>query len=149
VNQRGAAVLRREHVKTLSHRDKRGSRHVARRLLCVQAMKLNMPEASVWLPFAASAFALVFAVAILGDAVATIVLNGFAQELAQSATVMRYATVHLATGAVLLAGAVMALIAMESRSRALLLLGQAFAGGALATIVICEKLSLWALPYLE
>jgi len=122
---------------------------VARRLLYFHAMKLNLPEASVWLPFVASAFALVFAVVILGDAAATIVLNGFAQELPQSPTVMRYATVHLATGSVLLAGAVMALIAMESRSRALLVTGQVFASGALATIVICEKLSLWALPYLE
>src|SRR5215831_9987289 len=112
-------------------------------------MKLNLPEASVWLPFVASAFALVFAVVILGDAAATIVLNGFAQELPQSPTVMRYATAHLATGAVLLAGAVMALIAMESRSRAMLVMGEVFASAALATIVICEKLSLWALPYLE
>jgi len=149
LNRRGADARPCENVKTLSYRDKRGSRHVARRLLRFQAMKLNIPEASGWLPFVASAFALVFAVVILGDAVATIVLNGFAQELAQSPTVMRYATVHLATGVVLLAGAMMALIAMESRSRPLLLLGQAFAGVAIATIVICEKLSLWALPYLE
>ena len=49
----------------------------------------------------------------------------------------------------LLAGAVMALIAMESRSRAMLVMGEVFASAALATIVICEKLSLWALPYLE
>jgi len=104
---------------------------MARRLLRFQAMKANIPEASVWLPFAASAFALVFAVVILGDTAATIVLNG------------------LATGAVLLCGAVMALIAMESRSRALLVMGQVFAGGSLATIVIFERLSLWTLPYLE
>ena len=122
---------------------------MARRLLRFEAMKANIPEASVWLPFAASAFALVFAVVILGDTAATIVLNGFAQELPQSPTVMRYAAVHLATGAVLLCGAVMALIAMESRSRALLVMGQVFAGGSLATIVIFERLSLWTLPYLE
>ena len=112
-------------------------------------MKLDFPEASEWLPFAASAFALVFAVVILGDAAATIVLNGFAQDLAQSPTVMRYAIVHLATGAVLLAGAVIALIAMESRSRTLLVVGELCAGAALATIVVFERMSLWALPYLD
>lgn len=112
-------------------------------------MKVNIGNASVWLPFAASAFALAFAIVILGDASATIVLNGFAQELPQSPTVMRYAVVHLAAGTILLAGGVIALIAMESRSRTLLLLGETFAGVALATIVICEKMSLWALPYLE
>ena len=112
-------------------------------------MRLNFRETSVWLPFTASAFALAFAIVILGDAGATIVLNGFAQELPQSPTVMRYAVVHLATGTILLAGGVIALIAMESRSRTLLLLGQTFAGAALATIVICEKMSLWTLPYLE
>ena len=109
----------------------------------------KLAHASDWLQYIAAAFALVFAVVILGDAVATIVLNGFAQELPQSPTVMRYATVHLATGAVLLAGAVMALIAMESRSRALLVTGEVFASAALATIVIFERLSLWTLPYLE
>jgi hypothetical protein len=112
-------------------------------------MKPDFPEASVWLPFVAATFALVFAVVVLGDAAATIVLNGFAQELPQSPTVMRYAVVHLATGAVLLAGAVMVLIAMESRSRALLVVGELFAGAALATIVIFERMSLWALPYLD
>ena len=112
-------------------------------------MKLNFREASVWLPFTASAFALAFAIVILGDAGATIVFNGFAEEFSQSTTVMRYVVVHLATGTVLLAGAVIALVAMESRSRSLLLLGEAFAGTALGTIVIFEKMSLWALPYLE
>ena len=112
-------------------------------------MKLNLHEASAWLPFVASAFALAFAVVILGDAVATIVLNGFAQELPQSPTVMRYAIVHLASGAALLVAGVMTLIAMESRSRTLLVAGELFAGAALATIVICERMSLWALPYLE
>jgi hypothetical protein len=112
-------------------------------------MKLNFREASVWLPFTASAFALVFAIVILSDASATIAFNGFAQELTQSPTVMRYAIVHLATGAGLLAGAVLGLIAMESRSRSLLVVGEAFASVSLATIVLFEKLSLWALPYLE
>ena len=112
-------------------------------------MNLNFRDVSLWLPFAASAFALVFAIVILGDASATIVLNGFGRELSQSPTVMRYAIVHLATGATLLTGAVIALIALEARSRKLLALGEAFAGGALATIVIFEKLSLWGLPYFE
>jgi len=122
---------------------------MAQRLLHYRMMKLNFREVSVWFPFTASAFALIFAVVILSDASATIAFNGFAQELTQSPTVMRYAIVHLATGAALFAGAVIALIAMESRSRTLLLLGETFAGAALATIVICEKLSLWALPYLD
>jgi phage shock protein PspC (stress-responsive transcriptional regulator) len=118
-------------------------------LAALPLMKVIIGDASVWLPFTASAFALAFAIVILGDAGATIVLNGFAQELPQSPTVLRYAVVHLATGTMLLAGAVIALIAMESRSRTLLLMGEAFAGAALATIVICEKMSLWTLPYLE
>jgi hypothetical protein len=118
-------------------------------LAVLPLMNVNIRNGSVWLPFTASAFALAFAIVILGDAGATIVLNGFAQELPQSPTVMRYAIVHLATGTILMAGGVIALIAMESRSRALLLLGEAFAGAALATIVICEKMSLWTLPYLE
>ena len=122
---------------------------MARRLLHHGIVRLTFRETSVWLPFTASALALAFAIVILGDAGATIVLNGFAQELPQSPTVMRYAVVHLATGTILLAGGVIALIAMESRSRMLLLLGQIFAGAALATIVICEKMSLWTLPYLE
>jgi len=46
------------------------------------------------------------AVVILSDAGATIAFNGFAQELPQSPTILRYAILHLATGAVLLAGAV-------------------------------------------
>lgn len=112
-------------------------------------MSLNFREASVWLPFTASAFALAFAIVILGDAGATMVLNGFVQELPQSPTVMRYAVVHLATGTILLAGGLIALIAMESRSRAMLLLGEAFAGAALGAIVIFEKMSLWTLTYLE
>jgi hypothetical protein len=109
----------------------------------------KLAHASGWLPYVAAVFALVFAVVILGDAAATIVLNGFAQELPQSPTVMRYAVVHLATGAVLLGGAVMALIAMESRSRGLLVMGELFAGAALVTIVIFERMSLWPLPYLD
>lgn len=112
-------------------------------------MKLNFREVSVWFPFTASALALIFAIVILSDASATIAFNGFAQELTRSPTVMRYAIVHLAAGATLLAGAVVALIAMESRSRTLLLLGETFAGAALAAIVVCEKMSLWVLPYLE
>jgi hypothetical protein len=118
-------------------------------LAVLPLMKVNIADGSVWLPFTASAFALAFAIMILGEAAATIVFNGFAQELPQSPTVMRYAVVHLVTGTILLAGAAIALIAMESRSRTLLLLGEAFAGAALATIVICEKMSLWTLPYLE
>jgi hypothetical protein len=112
-------------------------------------MKTNLREASAWLPFTASAFALVFAIVILSDAGATIAFNGFAQELSQSPTILRYAILHLATGAALLAGAVIALIAIESQSRALLMVGEAFAGAALGTIVIFEKMSLWTLPYLE
>jgi len=112
-------------------------------------MNLNFRETSAWLPFTASALALVFAIVILSDASATIAFNGFAPDLTQSPTVMRYAIVHLATGTALLAGAVIALIAMESRSRALLVVGEVFASAALATIVIFERLSLWALPYLD
>jgi len=112
-------------------------------------MKANLREAFTWLRFTASAFALVFAVVILSDAGATIAFNGFAQELPQSPTILRYAILHLATGAVLLAGAVITLIAMESRSRALLMVGELSASAALATIVIFEKTSLWALPYLD
>jgi len=106
-------------------------------------------DASTWLPYIAAAFALVLAIVILSDAATTLVFNGFAQQLSESPTVLRYATVHLVTGAVLLAGAVIVLLAMESRSRALLVLGEVFASAALATIVIFERLSLWALPYLE
>lgn len=116
---------------------------------CCPVMRFNFRETSLWLPFTVSASALVFAVVILGDAAVTIVLNGFAQELPQSPTVMRYAIVHLTTGAALLAGAVIALIAIESRSRALLVLGEVFASASLATIVIFERLSLWTLPYLD
>ena len=112
-------------------------------------MKVHMGDASVWLPFTASAFALVFAIVILSDAGATVVFNGFGQDLSQSPTVMRYAIVHLTVGAALLAGGVVALIAIEARSRLLLLLGEAFAGAALAAIVTFERLSLWALPYLD
>jgi hypothetical protein len=78
-------------------------------------MNLNFRDASLWLPLAASAFALVFAIVILGDASTTIVLNGFGRELSQSPTVMRYAIVHLATGTLLLAGAIIALMAMDAR----------------------------------
>ena len=109
----------------------------------------KLADASTWLPYIAAAFALVLAIVILSDAATTLVFNGFAQQLSESPTVLRYATVHLVTGAVLLAGAVIVLLAMESRSRALLVLGEVFASAALATIVIFERLSLWALPYLE
>src|SRR6516164_9172097 len=112
MNPAGARAQLAARIKRLNWRHIPPSSGMARRLLRFEAMKANIPEASVWLPFAASAFALVFAVVILGDTAATIVLNGFAQELPQSPTVMRYAAVHLATGAVLLCGAVMALIAM-------------------------------------
>ena len=112
-------------------------------------MNARFSDASAWLPYAAAAFALVFAVVILGDAAATIALNGFAQELPQSPTVMHYAIVHLATGATLLVGSVIALIAMESRSRALLVVGEVFASAALGVIVFFERMSLWALPYLD
>ena len=112
-------------------------------------MKPIFREASVWLPFTAAAFALVLAIVILGDATTTLVLNGLAPRLAESPTVMRYTLVHLATGAALLAGAVIALIAMEARSRGLLVVGELFASASLVTIVIFEKMSLWALPYLD
>jgi hypothetical protein len=112
-------------------------------------MELSFRERSFWMPFTAAAFALILAIVILSDASATIAFNGFAQELTQSPTVLRYAIVHLATGTTLLAGAVIALIAMEARSRRLLVLGEVFASAALATIVIFERLSLWALPYLD
>jgi len=112
-------------------------------------MKPDFREAPAWLPFIASAFALVLAIVILSDAGTTIVLNGLAPRLSESPTVMRYALVHLATGAALLAGALIALTAMEARSRALLVVGELFASAALATIVIFERLSLWALPYLD
>src|SRR5215471_17743070 len=62
--------------------------------LAVFAVVKKLAHASAWLQCIAAAFALVFAVVILGDAAATIVLNGLAQELPQSPTVMRYATVH-------------------------------------------------------
>jgi hypothetical protein len=109
----------------------------------------KLTDASAWLPYAASAFALVFAIVILSDAATTIVLNGFVSQLAESPTVMRYTAAHLATGAALFAGGVTALVAMEARSQALLVVGEVFTSAALATIVIFERLSLWALPYLD
>ena len=112
-------------------------------------MNSRFTEASAWLPYTAAAFALVFAIVILGDAATTLALNGLAPRLSESPMVMRYTAAHLATGAALLAGAVIALIAIESRSRPLLVVGELFASAALATIVIFERLSLWALPYLD
>jgi hypothetical protein len=109
----------------------------------------KLAQASAWLPYVAAAFALVFAVVILSDAATTLVFNGFAQQLSESPTVLRYAAVHLATGTVLLVGAVAVLLAMESRSRAPLVLGEVFASVALVTIVIFERLSLWTLPYVD
>jgi hypothetical protein len=112
-------------------------------------MKVNFGNAPVWLPFAASAFALAFAIAILSDVGMTVLFDRFALPLSDSPTMKWYVIVHLATGAGLFAGAVIALAAMEMRSQALLVVGEAFASVALVTIVIFEKMSIWALPYLE
>ncbi len=112
-------------------------------------VKVNFGNAPVWLPYAASAFALVFAIVILSDVGITILFDRFALPLSESPTMKWYVIVHLATGAGLLAGAVIALVAMEARSRALLVVGEAFTSAALATIVIFERMSIWALPYLD
>ena|SRR3974390_865815 len=112
-------------------------------------MNPKLANVTTWLPYAASAFALVLAIVILSDAGTTIVLNELAPRLSESPMVMRYTLVHFATGATLFAGAVIALIAMEARSRGLLVVGELFASAALATIVVFERMSLWALPYLD
>lgn len=112
-------------------------------------MKVNFGNAPIWLPFTASAFALVFAIAILSDLGMTILFDRLALPLSESSTMRWYVIVHSATGAGLFAGAVIALAAMEMRSQALLVVGEAFASVALATIIIFERMSVWALPYLE
>jgi hypothetical protein len=104
-------------------------------------MKVNFNSA-LFLPFAAAAFALAFSIVILSDAATTILLNGLGLP-------SWYPITHLATGAGLFAGGLIVLAAMKGNSRAMLLLGEVFAGGALAAIVIFERMSLWALPYLE
>ena len=109
-------------------------------------MKPDLSDARMWLPFTAAAFALVFAIVILSDACTTVLL---AMPLSESPTMMWYAVRHLATGGALLAGGLIALVAVEGRSSTLLVAGEAFASAALATIVILERLSLWAAPYLE
>jgi hypothetical protein len=112
-------------------------------------MEVKSGNPAAWLPYAASAFALVFAVVILSDAVTTILLNGFAAVLSESPSLEWYVMTHLATGATLFAGGMIALLAMNGGSAALLVAGEALAGGALAAIVIFERMSLWALPYLD
>jgi hypothetical protein len=136
-------------IKVLSRWDNLIVRPHGTALAVSPGVKVNLGNAPVWLPFAASAFALVFAVVILSDVGITILFNRFGLPLSESPTMKWYVIVHLATGAGLLAGAVIALVAMEARSRTLLVMGQAFASAALATIVIFERMSIWALPYLE
>lgn len=136
-------------IKVLSRRDNLLIRPHGTALAVPPGVKVNFGNAPVWLPIAASAFALVFAVVILSDVGITILFNRLALPLSESPTMKWYVIVHLATGAGLLAGAVIALVAMEARSRRLLVVGEAFASAALATIVIFERLSIWALPYLE
>jgi len=105
-------------------------------------MRVNLGDSHSWLPFAAAVFALAFALVILGDAATTMLLDGLGLP-------RWYAATHLTAGAVLLAGALTALLAMKGRSSGLLVLGEAFAGAALAAIVIFEETSLWALPYVD
>lgn len=116
---------------------------------CIALMKVNIGNAPVWLPFTASAFALAFAIVILSDAGVTVLLNRLALPLTESPTLLWYVVTHLLTGAGLFAGGAITLAAIEGRSRTLLVVGEVFAGAALATIVVFERLSLWALPYLE
>ena len=146
-----ASLLRQRAIenKVLSRWDNLFLRLHGTALAVLPGVKINFGSAPVWLPFAASAFALVFAIAILSDVGITLLFNRFALPLSESPTMKWYVIVHLATGAGLLAGAMIALVAMEARSRALLVVGQAFASAALATIVVFERLSIWALPYLE
>jgi len=136
-------------IKVLSRWDNLVLRPHGTALAASPGMKINFGTVPVWLPFAASAFALVFGIAILSDVGITILFNRFALSLSESPTLKWYVVLHLATGAALLTGAVIALAAMEARSRTLLVVGEAFSSAALATIVIFERMSIWALPYLD
>jgi hypothetical protein len=101
------------------------------------------------LPFGASLFALVFAIIVIGNAVAAVLLDPSISSLSEEPDVARYFTIHMIAGGTLFAAGVASLVGLERRSEILLLLGQLVGGVACAAIVALESMSLWAMPYLE
>ena len=100
------------------------------------------------LPIAASLFAVVFAIPVLGDAFAVLLGAGL-QALSDSAALALYALTHLTTGAGVLAAGGIGIVAVRKRSEPLLLAGELLGIAMFAAILILELTSRWGLRYFE
>lgn len=101
------------------------------------------------LPIAASAFAIGFALVVLGNAL-SVLFGPATQALSDSPAMTFYAVTHLITGSgLLLAGLLGAEGALRRQSDRLLTIAGTLGSASLAAIVVLETLSLWSLRYLE
>jgi hypothetical protein len=99
------------------------------------------------LPVAASLFVTAMAVLVLGSAWST--LRNAQTPLSESSALIFYAFTRLATGCGLLAAGLTSIAALKRYSEKLLVLGEILGSAMLASIVILQTLSLWALRYFE
>ena len=101
-----------------------------------------------YLPVAASLFAIVFALPVLGDTFMVLLAAG-TQTLLESGALALYAGTHLVAGAGVLGAGAIGIAAVKKRSEAMLLASELLGAGMFALILALEANSLWALRYLE
>jgi hypothetical protein len=105
-------------------------------------------EDHVALPIAAAVFVLGCAIAVLGDAWATLLDAGM-QSLFESAALPRFLTLHLVAGSGMFAAGVMGMVAVKKGSERLLLAGELLGSAVFSAMLILQAMSLWTLQYLE